>query len=430
MNPKRWPVPRGTRQALRLAVVLSAALTVLVPACSFAADDQTELPPSGLLKRSVHSFLNDDEAGAGRDLHLGPFVPQVEMSSSGGGPAPILHFWAPNIGDTPLDVHASASYSRYRCQYYELQVGLVPHVGERLPRVERGTSGLFPLADLEKTAAAPGFNIYASARYRDYTREDFYGLGPTSLQLDRTAYRLEDGLYEGIVRYRIGPLSLMGRAGLLQTSIRPGSEAAFPSIGIGNDERTAPGIFSAPDFTHLSGGAWLELRDEPGNPHWGTALGVAFSRFDQRNGRAFQFNRITVDARQYIRLGTNRHVVALREVASLDKPDAGSGVPFYLQSSLGGGRLLRGYDAYRFRDDKLLALAAEYRFELRPKIELALLYEAGQVFRTLLEFRSRNLLHSWGAGIRIKSPRNVRLRLDVLRSPEGTQVHLELGPSF
>ena len=125
----------------------------------------------------------------------------------------MLHFWAPDIGGTPFDVHASASYSMYGYQYYDLQVGLVPHEGERLPRVERGTSALFPLSDLEKTAAVPGFDIYASARYRDYPREDFYGIGPTSLQSDRTDYRLKDGLYEGIVRFRVGHLSLMGRAG-------------------------------------------------------------------------------------------------------------------------------------------------------------------------------------------------------------------------
>ena len=306
----------------------------------------------------------------------------------------------------------------------------MPHEGERLPRVERGTSALFPLSDLEKTAAVPGFNIYASARYRDYPREDFYGIGATSLQLDRTDYRLKDGLYEGIVRFRVGHLSLMGRAGLLQTSIRPGTDSAFPNTEISNDEGTAPGLLRSPDFVHLSGGAWLELRDEPGNPHRGASLGVAFSRFDDRDGNAFQWNRAIVDAREYIPLGSNRHVVALRQVTSLDEPDAGSSVPFYMQSTLGGSTFLRGYSSFRFRDDKLLALAGEYRFELRPKIELALIYEAGKVFPTMSELDLRNLRRSWGAGIRLKSPRKVRLRLDVLRSPEGTRVDLKLGPSF
>ena len=248
--------------------------------------------------------------------------------------------------------------------------------------------------------------------------------------MDRTDYRLQDGLYEGIVRYRVGLLSVMGRAGLLQTSIRSGTDAAFPNTATSNDEGTAPGLLRSPDFVHLSGGAWLELRDEPGNPHRGASLGVTFSRFDDRHGNAFQFNRTIVDLREYIPLGSNRHVVALRQVTSLDAPDAGSSVPFYMQSTLGGGRFLRGYDSVRFRDDKLLALAAEYRFELIPKIELALIYEAGKVFPTMSEFDLGHLRNSWGAGIRLKSPRKVRLRLDVMHSTEGTRVQFRLGPSF
>jgi hypothetical protein len=291
-----------------------------------AADRQGPRRP-GLVVRMVRAFLSDDETGGSRGLHFGPFSPRVDIISSGAGPAPLLHFWAPGVGGTPLDVHASASYSIYKYQYYDLQVGLLPHEGKGLPSMERGTSALFPLSDLEKTAAVPGFDIYASARYRDYPREDFYGGGPSSLRSDRTDYRLREGLYEGVVRYRLGPLSLLGRAGLLRTSILSGTGSAFPSTQVSNDEGTAPGLFRAPDFVHLSGGAWLELRDEPGNPHLGVSLGVTFSRFDDRHGHAFQFNRTIVDAREYLPLGSNRHVLALRQVTSLDNPDAGSSVP-------------------------------------------------------------------------------------------------------
>jgi hypothetical protein len=415
----------------RTAAIVAALWTVLAPAHAFAADDQLEPQRPGLVTRTIRSFLSDDEAGGGRGLHLGPFASRIEIVSSGATPAPMLHFWATDIGGTPLDVHASASYSIPKYQYYDLQVGLVPHEGKGLPRVAWGTSALFPLSDLEKTAAAPGFNIYASARYRDYPREDFYGIGSTSLQSDRTDYRLKDGLYEGIVRFGVGHLSLMGRAGLLQTSVLPGTDSAFPNTETSYDEGTAPGLLTSPDFAHLSGGAWLELRDEPGNPHRGASFGVAFSRFDDRHGNAFQFNRVTVDTREYVALGSSRHVLALRQVTSLDTPDAGSSVPFYMQSTLGGSStLLRGYSSFRFRDDKLLALAGEYRFELIPKVELALIYSAGKVFPTMNEFGLSNMLGSWGAGIRLKSPRTVHLRLDVLHSPEATRVDIKLGPSF
>lgn len=413
----------------RIAAALAASWILLAPASSFA-DDQEKPHRRALLKRAVRSLLSDDEALGSRGLHLGPLAPRIEILSTGSGLTPMLHFWAPDIGGTPVDVHALAPYSIYKYRYYDLQVGLMPHDGRRLPQAERGTSALFPLSDLERTAAVPGFNIYASARYRDYPREVFYGSGSTSFRLDRTDYRLKDGLYEAIVRFRAAHLSFMGRAGLLRTSIRPGTDSAFPNTETSNDEGTSPGLVRSPDFVHLSGGAWLELRDNPGNPHRGASLGVAFSRFADRHGNSFRFNRAIADAREYIPLGTDRHVVALRQVTSLDDPDAGSSVPFYLQSTLGGSTLLRGYDSFRFREDKLVALAGEYRFEAHPRIELALIYEAGKVFSTMRDFDLRNLQRSWGAGIRLKSLRKVRLRLDVLRSPERARVDFQLAPSF
>jgi hypothetical protein len=418
----------------RAAAVLAALWTVLAPAYSFAVDGQQDVQPEaqrpGLVKRAVVSFLSDDDTGDGRGLHFGPFFPRVELLSSGGGLAPMLHFWAPDIGGTPIDIHASAAYSIYKYQYYDVQVGLVPHEGKHLPRVAWGTSAPFPLSDLEKTAVVPGFDIYASARYRDYPRERFYGIGAASSELDRTNYRMQDGLYEGIVRFRVARLALMFRAGLLQTSIGAGADSSFPDTGISSDESTAPGLLRSPDFVHLSGAAWLELRDEPRNPHRGASVGVAFSRFDDRLGSAFQFNRTIVDAREYFALGSNRHVVALRQVSFLEEPDAGSSVPFYMLSTLGGGSFLRGYGSSRFRDQKLLALAGEYRFELVPKVELALIYETGKVFPTMREFDLHNLRRSWGVGIRLKSPREVRLCLDVMHSAEGTRVDVKLGPSF
>jgi hypothetical protein len=418
------------RARSRTARAVVALWIVLFPAYSFAADDQQEPGRPGLVRRAVRSLLSDDETGDGRGLHVGPFFPRIEIVTSGAGLAPMVHFWTPDIGGTRLDVHASAAYSIYRYQYYDLQLGRVPHLGKRLPRVAWGTRGLFPLADIEKSAAAPGFGIYASAQYRDFPREDFYGIGAASLRLDRTDYRLRDGLYEGIVRYRVARLSFMARAGLLQASIRPGTDSGFPDIGISNDERTAPGLLRSPDFVEVSGGAWLELRDEPRNPHRGAALGVAFSRFDDRHANAYEFNRVLVDAREYIPLGSNRHVIALRQVTSLTEPDAGSRVPFYMQSTLGGSAFLRGYSSVRFRGDKLLVLEGEYRFELRPKIELALIYEAGKVFHTMRGFDLGNMLRSWGGGIRLKSRREVRLRLDLLHSAEGTRLDLKLGQSF
>ncbi|MEO8358516.1 MAG: BamA/TamA family outer membrane protein [Vicinamibacteria bacterium] len=383
-----------------------------------------------LARRSLRSFLRDDESGDGRGIHAGPFLPRVAVLSSGGGPSPVLHLWAPDIGGTPLDFHASAAYSIYKYQYYDMQVGLLPHRDKRLPSIETGTNGLFPLSDIEKTADAPGFNVYASARYRDYPREDFFGVGANTSNDNHTDYRLRDGLYEGIVRFRLSHLSVMGRAGLLKTSILPGQDSGDPNTDTLHTEATAPGLFTGPDFIHTSIGGWLELRDEPGNPHKGAAFGLSFARFNDRNGSAYQFNRASFEGREYLPLGSRRSVIALKQTLSFDDPDEGSAVPFYLRSTLGGGSLLRGYASSRFRDDRLLYLIGEYRFEITPKIEIAAIYEAGKVYRETQDTNLKNLRTGWGAGIRLKSPRKVHVRLDVVHSDEGNRIHLKLGRSF
>jgi Omp85 superfamily domain len=384
----------------------------------------------GFIKRRVRSFLSDDDPNDDRGLHFGPFRPRVEILSSGSRPGPMLHFWAHDIGGTAFDVHASGSYSIYGYQYYDLQMGLVPHDGRALPHVERGTGVLFPLSELEKNASIDGFNVYVSARYRDYPKEDFYGVGASSLRVNRTDYRLQDSLYEGIIRFKTGRLSMMGRAGLLKTLAEPGTDSLFTNTEVAFSESTAPGLTTSPDFVHLSAAAWIEGRDRPANPHRGLSLGLAFSRFDQRNGHDFSFSRLVVDAREYLPLGSNRHVIALRQVALLDKPDEGNSVPFYMQASFGGSTFLRGYGSSRFRDNKLVALAAEYRFGLTSKVQLALIYEGGQVFPTFDDFERSGFRTSYGAGIRLMSTKKVHFRLDVLRSPERTRIDVKLGPSF
>jgi hypothetical protein len=78
-----------------------------------AADDQQKPSRLGFLKQAIRAFLSDDETEGSLGLRVGPFVPRVDIVTSGGGPAPLYHFWMPAIGRTPLDIHASASLSIY-----------------------------------------------------------------------------------------------------------------------------------------------------------------------------------------------------------------------------------------------------------------------------------------------------------------------------
>jgi hypothetical protein len=120
----------------------------------------------------------------------------------------------------------------------------------------------------------------------------------------------------------------------------------------------------------------------------------------------------------------------LRQVVSADRADDGSSIPFYMLSTLGGGSLLRAFPSFRFRDDRLMLLASEYRFEATSRIELALIYEAGKVMSEDDGFDFKGLRSNYGAGVRFKSRRKVHFRVDAVRGSEGMRWHVKLGRSF
>lgn len=123
-------------------------------------------------------------------------------------------------------------------------------------------------------------------------------------------------------------------------------------------------------------------------------------------------------------------MLAARFFTTLDRADRGSRVPFYLQQTLGGAQTLRGFREMRFRDENLIYLSAEYRWEAAVFLEFAFFYDAGKVVSRRSDYNLRSLEKSSGFGIRLKTPYSVFLRLDVARSREGTRLQFRFGPSF
>jgi len=429
--------PEGTAVAEPLPADTAGASEPLPAAPAPLARSEDKDDRHGFLRRSVDKALGLDDHGDGESKdgggpHLGPLYPSVTVVSSGGGIAPMLQLWAPDLGDSGLDVQGAASYSTRRYEFYAIRVGLLPHRGAGPPWLATSTSRLYPLSDIEHLSRVENrFDLYGAYRYRYYPEEDFYGIGIDSQAGDRTDYRLFDQLAEVVTAYHFTPrVALTARAGVQRTSLGPGDDPAFPDLETRFDSVTAPGLVRQPDQVILSSGLLLDFRDEPGNPHGGVFLAVGVSRYDDRNGSQFEFQRAAGDLRLYLPLGSQRHVLAGHAVASFDFTDPGRRVPFYLQSTLGGSLLLRGFPSSRFRDQKLIAFTGEYRFEVVPRLELALFYDAGQTVPGLDDLDLSRLHTSYGAGLRLKSPRKLRVRFDVAHSSEDTRYLVRFSPAF
>ena len=106
--------------------------------------------------------------------------------------------------------------------------------------------------------------------------------------------------------------------------------------------------------------------------------------------------------------------------------DAGP-IPFYMQPSLGGSEDLRGYRPYRFRGNNLLAMNAEYRWEVFSGLDMALFGDAGKVFTRKSDYSLRDLESDAGFGFRFNARNKTFLRLDVGFSHEDFQIWVKFN---
>ena len=356
------------------------------------------------------------------------FYPGFANLSTGSGLAPSLRYWQPRLFGTSLDFQASAAYSLKSYQLYTVQFGkILQSIPERLVG-ETGSGGLGVFRGVRRSDTE--FFLYADLKYLNFPEEDFFGLGPGSDEENRSDYLFDSTSYDGVVGVKLSDSTVFAlRAGYLQTDVGSGADSRFQNVEDVFDESEAPGLNEEIDFIRTSSIIFTDFRDTPGNPHKGVFLGFAHYYFDSRD-QLFDFQRYVVDARGYLPLGSIQRVLALRFLTTLDDPKGGHNVPFYLQETLGGSGLLRGFREFRFRDLNTLYLSAEYRWEAAPAWELAFFYDTGKVFSDRSDFNLKDLKDSYGIGMRFKLPDSVFMRFDAARSDEGTRFYFTFNSSF
>jgi len=367
------------------------------------------------------------ETGAG--FNVKSFYPFLGAVSPGAGFTPGVRFWKPHIFGSRLDFQTSAAYSTKSYQLDQLQIGTILQKGPEPFVGFGGTGGLSAFRASHKRSSK--IFLYGDVRYFDFPQEDFYGLGPGSKKSSRTDYALNESSFDGVFGYQFERYMVASlRAGYIRTDTRPGTDGRFPNTETIFGPMQAPGLFNQPDYLHLTATVFLDYRDNPGHPHSGGMYGFAFTRFDDVDQGKFQFNRYTIDLRQYISLGSPQRTVAGRFLTILNQADSGSLVPFYLLDYLGGTESLRGFNEFRFRDNNLVYLSAEYRWEGTHALEFAFFFDAGKVFPNSSDFSFSNLETSPGFGVRLKTPDSTLVRFDIAHSNEGTRFVFKFGASF
>jgi hypothetical protein len=263
---------------------------------------------------------------------------------------------------------------------------------------------------LPRLAGARGFaDVFA--RTLDFPSEDFFGLGSASNRDDHSTYGLRNTSIGGSAGTRPLPwLSMGGTVEHLSPRIDGGDAGA--SLERVFDISTIPGFSVQPDFLRTEVFADVNYREPRANPRQGGQYVLSVERFTDRGGGRYTFNRYEADMQQYISLLRNRRVLALRGLLSTSDAAPGAEVPFYLQRTLGGPDDLRGFRRFRFRDQHLLLLQVEYRWEIFTAVDGAIFYDTGKVAADRGDLDLNDLESDYGIGFRFGTVNGVFLRIE------------------
>jgi outer membrane protein assembly factor BamA len=299
---------------------------------------------------------------------------------------------------------AQASFKRY--QKYDTQFSLHPQRGSR-------------------------YFLDLGAVHRNYPGINYYGPGPDSSKTFRSNFRLEDTEFNGVAGVRPVPHLQFGASlSYLLVNVGPGTDTRFVSSEQVFSPAQTVGIDQQADFLRHGFFAQYDYRDIPGGPRSGGNYIVEYSDYSDRTLGRHDFRRLDLHLQQFIGFFNKRRVIALRGKSTWTFPDDGQQVPFYLQPTLGGSDDLRGFRPFRFYDDNLIVVNAEYRWETFSGLDMALFADAGKVFHRHSQWNLHDLESSVGFGFRFNVRNNVFLRLDAGFSHEGFQVWVKFSNIF
>jgi hypothetical protein len=276
-------------------------------------------------------------------------------------------------------------------------------------------------------ANGPFVEVYA--RRRESPQEDFFGLGPDSLEDDRSDFALRDTFVRVSPSVRRGYLTAGVNLGYLDPSIGSGTDKSMPSTDEIFEPAEVPGLETQPAFGLIEPFVEFATLDRAIEDRAGGRYRVTFSRYADRDLDQFSFDQWNVDLRQYVPFVHGTHTLAFRAWASASDPVDDDTVPFYLQPTLGGSRSLRGYRTFRFRDRSALLFQGEYRWRINEFVTGALFYDTGAVAPELGDIG--RLEHDYGFGLRAGSRSAVAVRMDLaFGGREGTRFLVRFDDVF
>lgn len=171
------------------------------------------------------------------------------------------------------------------------------------------------------------------------------------------------------------------------------------------------------------------------NSHKGTLAEIAYFMSEKALGSDHSFRGYSIEAVQLFSYLNDRMTTAARFFM---QDMYGSGIPFFMQSSLGGDKELRSFIPNRFTDTGKILFSLEQRMRVIRKTLFGIpaefwvdpFLEVGRVFHHINHLGGDDYQTVGGLGLRFIVPPNVTARIDIAIGSEGYNVYTMLGYPF
>jgi outer membrane protein assembly factor BamA len=272
------------------------------------------------------------------------------------------------------------------------------------------------------------------AVYRHNPQEDYWGLGNDSLNDDRVSYTVDYANFEGRAIVRPVPwLEAGARVGRLDGSLDSGTDNRFPSIEERFTDATAPGLSDQPDFGYAEVFGGVDYRDQKDNARDGGLYLLTWREYSDLDFDRYSFRAVDLLLQQFVPIFDKKRVFAVQARLQSAAVDEGQGqqVPFYFKPTLGGSTSHRGFNDFRFRDDAVVYLNAEYRWEAFSGLDMALFSDWGTVAPNIGRLKMDDLKNAYGIGFRFNTYKTVLFRVDIgFGGGEGVRYFFKFSKAF
>ena len=261
----------------------------------------------------------------------------------------------------------------------------------------------------------------------------FFGLGPNSRKEDETNYTSREAVGLFTLGRRIIPgLVLSVTERVRYVAIDQGAVTALPFLG--ESFQGLAGEEGGLVWAHRLALTY-DTRDSRATPRQGSFGEAVVEGAARTLGSQAAFVRYGLEGRFWWPLFDARLITATRGLWGWVE---GAALPFFELSALGGETTLRGFGEHRFLDRGRILLNIEERLrtftftyeDIRTHLELAFFVEAGQVFHTWNELRTKNIQTVSGVGLRLVVTSKLVAKIDIGFGREGRAIFTGLDYPF